>query len=118
MNIISSKGFTLIEIMIVVAIIAIVVAIAMPNLFHMSDVSKRTVCINNLRKITAAVDQWAIDNNATSGTSLTSQQEDELYSDYLHSGKPKCPSGGTYTINPIGSNPQVTCSNEEEGHKL
>ena len=112
------KGFSLIEIMIVVAIIAIALSIAIPNYFRMSEISKRTVCINNLRKITAAVEQWAIDNNIASGANIGSQQEDDIYNNYLRGGKPKCPSGGDYVMNPVGANPQVQCTDEQEGHKL
>ncbi|MFA5142827.1 MAG: prepilin-type N-terminal cleavage/methylation domain-containing protein [Candidatus Omnitrophota bacterium] len=112
------KGFTLIEIMIVVAIIAIALAIAIPNFFRISAVSKQTVCINNLRKITAAVEQWAIDNNIASGANITTTQESDIYSSYLRGGKPKCPSGGDYLLNPVGTNPQAQCTYEEEGHKI
>jgi len=118
MNLFTRKGFTIIEIMIVCAIIAIALAIAIPNYFHMTDVSKRTVCINNLRKITSAVEQYAIDNNIPGGASLSSQQEADLYASYLHGGKPICPGGGDYTINAVGVNPQVQCSKESEGHSI
>ena len=118
MNIFKHKGFTLVEIMIVVAIIAIALSIAIPNYFHMTSVSKRTACINNLGRIAGAVEQWALDKNTPSGTTLTPEQEDTIYSDYLRDGKPVCPSGGVYTINTVGTNPQVQCSREDEGHKL
>ncbi|MDD5137056.1 MAG: prepilin-type N-terminal cleavage/methylation domain-containing protein [Candidatus Omnitrophica bacterium] len=118
MYIFSRKGFTLIEIMIVVAIIAIALAIAIPNFVRISSISKRTVCINNLKKISAAVDQWAIDNNIRSGTNLTPEQESDVYNNYLRSGKPKCPSAGEYLLNPVGANPQVQCTDEQEGHKI
>ena len=118
MNIFSRKGFTLIEIMIVVAIIAIALAIAIPNFIRISSVSKRTVCINNLRKITSAVEQWAIDNNISSGANITTTQESDIYANYLRTGKPKCPSGGEYLLNPVGANPQVQCTDETEGHKI
>jgi len=118
MFIFKRKGFTLIEIMIVVAIIAIALSIAIPNFFRMSSVSKKTVCINNMKKITAAVEQWAIDNNVSSSTAISAQEENDIYDNYLRGGKPVCPSGGEYVINPVGSNPQVQCTDEEEGHKL
>ena len=120
MHLLRRSGFTLVEIMIVVAVIVIVLSIAIPNYFRMTVVSKRTVCINNLRKITAAVEQWAIDNNIPSGTNIDpeSQRENDIYTNYITGSRPKCPSGGEYVINPVGSNPQVQCTDEEEGHKL
>ena len=118
MHFLRRNGFTLVEIMIVVAIIAVVLSIAIPNLFHANTISKRTVCINNLVKITAAVEQWALDNSISNGTALSSQQEDDLFSNYLRGGKPKCPAGGSYIINPVGATPQVQCTDEAEEHKI
>ncbi|MDO8525563.1 MAG: prepilin-type N-terminal cleavage/methylation domain-containing protein [Candidatus Omnitrophota bacterium] len=111
------RGFTIIEIMIVLAIIAITLSIVIPNFLHMSSVSRRTVCINNQEKITAAIDRWALASGIPAGTALTAEQEDDIYNNYLR-GKPVCPSGGQYTIDPLGSNPQIRCSDEKDGHKL
>ena len=118
MFIFNRRGFSLIEIMIVVVIIAIALSIAIPNFLQINSTSRRTVCINNLRKITAAVEQWTIDSGIPTGTVLTKQQESDVYNNYLHSGEPVCPSGGQYVINPVGANPQVQCTDEAEGHKL
>jgi Tfp pilus assembly protein PilE len=104
--------------MIIVAIIAITLSIAVPNYLTISKISKRTVCINNIKKILGAVEQYVIENNISVGTALSSTQEDEVYSKYLRGGVPVCPSGGEYTIETIGSNPQVSCSKEEDGHTL
>lgn len=114
----SHSGFTLVEIMIVVAIIAIALSIAIPNYLTIARVSKKTVCINNIKKILAAVDQYVMEHNMDAGTKLNSQQEDDIYDNYLRGGKPVCPSGGEYTIETIGSNPQVRCTKEDEGHTL
>lgn len=113
----SRKAYTLVEIMIVVAIVAIIFSIALPNYLKTGKVSARNICINNLKQIDGAVEQWALDKSIPQGVTPTSSQEEEIYG-YVKSGKPKCPSGGEYTIHAVGDNPQVTCNREDEGHKL
>ena len=60
-------GFTLVEIMIVVAIIALLAAIAVPNFLRARKRSQATRILEDLRIIDSATDQYAIDNNKTSG---------------------------------------------------
>ena len=103
--------------MIVVAIISTTLAIALPNYFKMTSTSKRAVCLNNLKQINGAIDNWAIDSDVSSGVVPNAQDEATIYG-YLKSGKPKCPSGGAYTIYAVGANPQTRCSREDEGHVL
>jgi len=62
-----TQGFTLVEIMIVVAIIALLAAIAVPNFLRARKRSQATVVLNDLRLISAAVDQYAIDNGKPVG---------------------------------------------------
>ncbi len=61
-------GFTLVEIMIVVAIIALLAAIAVPGFLRARKRSQASRILNDLRLIDAAVDQYAIENNKTSGS--------------------------------------------------
>lgn len=114
MDIFSRKGFTLVEIIITVAVIAILLAIALPNYIKTRATSKKTICINNLKQIDAAIDRWAMENNIPEGT----MPGDEI-DNYLKNGvQPTCPAGGTYTLYAVGSKPQITCSLEADGHKL
>ena len=63
-------GFTLVEIMIVVAIIALLAAIAVPGFLRARKRSQASRILNDLRLIDSAVDQYAIETNKTSGNSV------------------------------------------------
>jgi prepilin-type N-terminal cleavage/methylation domain-containing protein len=64
-------GFTLVEIMIVVAIIALLAAIAVPGFLRARKRSQASRVINDLRLIDSAVDQYAIENNKASGATVS-----------------------------------------------
>ncbi len=64
------QGFTLVEIMIVVAIIALLASIAVPGFLRARKRSQASRIINDLRLIDAAIDQYAIENNKSSGTTV------------------------------------------------
>jgi prepilin-type N-terminal cleavage/methylation domain-containing protein len=104
----SKKGFTLVEIMIVVAIIGLLAAIAIPSFVKARNTSRQNACINNLRQIDSAKEQWALANNKgdTDAVSTTDVQA------YMKDA-PTCPGGGTYTYNPVGTDP--ACSVTEHG---
>lgn len=99
------RGFTLIEIMIVVLIIAVLLAIAIPNFMKARDTSRAKACVANLRQIDTAKMQWAMDNKKV-GTDVPA--ESDLIPTYIKN-ELTCPSGGAYTINAVDTNP--TCPN-------
>jgi prepilin-type N-terminal cleavage/methylation domain-containing protein len=105
-------GFTLVEIMIVVAIIGLLAAIAIPNFVKARATSQANACINNLRQIDAAENEWALETGKSSGATAPTLTSDLTPYIKLNSGStiPPCPAGGTYTTFAVGATPQVTCS--------
>jgi prepilin-type N-terminal cleavage/methylation domain-containing protein len=93
------KGFTLIEILIVVLIIGILLAIAIPNFMRARATSRTKACVSNMRQIDSAKQQWAMDNNKV-GTD-TPASADVL--GYLSAAvMPTCPEGNTaYVIGTV-----------------
>lgn len=86
-------------------------AIAIPNFEKARATSQENACINNLRQIDAAKQQWALEKNKTA----TDVPTEEDIAPYLMNNKmPRCPAGGTYTIGAVGEKP--TCN--IPGHML
>ena len=105
------SGFTLVEIMIVVAIIGMLAAIAIPSFMRARTTSQKNACINNLRQIEASKEQWALENRKPQGATVVTTEVDTFMKK-----TPSCPSGGTYDYGVVGSNSFCSVSTHELPH--
>lgn len=101
----SASGFTLVEIMIVLCLIALLAIVAIPNFVEARQAAQRKVCINNLRQIDGAKEIWALENKASTGA----KPRPVDLQPYIRGLRfPTCPGGGTYTINNVGAAPRCS----------
>lgn len=101
-----SRGFTLVEIMIVVAVVGLLAVLSIPSFMKSREKSQAKTCMNSLRQIYYAKEHFASQNSLSAGDPVTESD----VAVFLNHGLPVCPAGGAYAINPVGVDPTCTFS--------
>jgi prepilin-type N-terminal cleavage/methylation domain-containing protein len=116
-NKVHNSGFTLVEIMIVVDIIGLLAAIAIPNFVKARSASQRNACIANLKQIDGAKGTWAMENKKHNADAVV---DTDLFGNTAYIRiKPACPGGGApYLLNQVDTLPSCTLGPLPDGHTL
>lgn len=108
----NNNGFTLVEIMIVVAIIGLLAAIAVPNFVRARETAKKNAIINNLRVLESAKQQWALEKKKASADVPVSTD----LTPYLKGNNmPTAVAGETYNINAVNAEATATLAAAIDG---
>jgi prepilin-type N-terminal cleavage/methylation domain-containing protein len=103
------NGFTLVEIMIVVAIIGMLAAIAIPNFVKARNTAQANACIANMKQVEGGIQMWALEKGKKDSDAPVAAE----IAEYVKGKKiPTCPAGGDYVLGAtVAAEPCVTCPN-------
>ncbi len=107
-------GFTLIEILVVVSLLTLLALIAIPNYLSAQKEAQKSSCINNIKEISYAMEQWALEKKKTATADVNFSD----ISPFLK-GSVVCPAGGksfddSYVITIVANEP--TCQRQPQKH--
>ena len=109
------RAFTLVEIMIVVLIIGILIAIAVPQWVRARTNSQQKACISNLKAIDHSKEEYAMEQNLNTGDAVDANA---AWTTFEKGPFPSCPGGGTYAAGNVGVTPTCTLSGAPDLHVL
>jgi prepilin-type N-terminal cleavage/methylation domain-containing protein len=105
------SGFTLVEILIVVLIIALLALLVLPNLTEIRRKAQRSDCLHNLSLINSAYQQYYLENRTDTPPALSA-----IANDFQSGSVPTCPTDGASYVPPASSSAYPTCPNSALGH--
>ncbi len=105
-------AFTLVELMVTVAIIGLILGIALPNFLRSRVQARKQICIENLSQIESAKQIWSVQNGKKEGDPVT--EADIIGPQSYIRVMPACPGGGRYDLTTVGAN--ALC--DQAGHSL
>lgn len=107
-----TDAFTLIEVVVVAAIIGVLATLIIPNFVRSRTTAQQNSCIENLKKIESAKETWAFEKQKKDGDVPS---DSDLFGAMLYIKEaPTCPSGGIYDLKPLGEKP--VCNQSGHGY--
>ena len=90
---------------VVLSVVGLLAAIAIPSFVKARQTSQLNACVNNMRQLDAAKEQWALQASAVAGAQVGAA---DLSPYFVAEMSPRCPAGGDYTIHAIAQDPECS----------